>query len=467
MKRLPIGVRLTLWYVAIFATAQGVFGGLMWVSLRHHLYEIVNDTLQDETEDLKSFLASQKKDASLAKMQEEVSETYQDEHSGEYLELYDQNGNQLYKSDKLKSMKPFREIQGKELYFDRQLGEKPVRFLMTTISVRDQTYYVRIGTPISEVHRTLTAFSRFLLMLAPALLALAAGVGYWLSRRALAPVDRLTEAARSIGGGSLNSRLEVQETGDELQRLAVTLNDMLERIEGTFRRVTEFTADASHELRTPVSLIRTEAEIALRRQRSSAEYRVSLEHILAESERTSRLLEQLLGLARADAGRELLEIREVDLGVVVEETAEAWAPAARYKKLTIRCDIPKTSIFVRGDRTALRRVIDALVDNAMKYAKENGTIEIVLHGDAGIAVVTVEDDGIGIPLEEQAKIFERFYRVDKARSRSQGGAGLGLAIAHWIVNQHRGTIRVESVQGKGSKFEVRLPELAIESVSRP
>jgi len=461
MRRLPIGVRLTLWYVAIFATAQIVFGGLMWVTLRHHLYEIVDETLRDQAEDLQNFLESQKPDATAAKLREEVNEEYGGEHAGEYLELYDEQGNLLFRSAGMGDgswPKELPEVTMQGVMVDRKVGRKPVRFRLCLIPAQGRVYQARIGTPIGEVRATLGAFRRYLLMVAPVLLLVAAGVGYWLSRRALAPVDRLTGAARSIGGGSLSSRLDVAKTGDELERLADTLNEMLERIEASFRRITEFTADASHELRTPVSLMRTEAEVALRRSRNPEEYRGALEHILGEAERTTRLLDQLLAVARTDAGRELLEFRELDLKTVVQQAADAWGEAVRSNGIALRCELPEKGISVRGDEPALRRVVDILLDNAVKYGKENGTISLSLRSEAGNAVVAVNDDGIGIPVDEQTKIFERFYRVDKARNRGQGGAGLGLAIANWIVGQHRGTIRVESVLGKGSKFEVRLPE---------
>lgn len=463
MKRLPIGVRLTLWYVAIFATAQIVFGGLMYVTLRHHLYDMVDDTLEREAEDLQNFLQAQKPGITLSKMREEVTEEFGGEHAGEYLELYDAQANLIFRSEAIAAggwQEALPLATGKATFLERKIGKKPVRFRVSSIPAQGTVYEARIGVPIREVKETLTTFRRYLLMMAPLLLALAAGVGFWLSRRALAPVDRLTRAARSIGGGRLSSRLEVARTGDELQRLAETLNDMLERIEVSFRRITEFTADASHELRTPVSLIRTEAEVALRRSRTLEEYRAALQHILAEAERTTRLLEQLLGLARTDAGSELLEFRELDLKTVVQQAAHAWSEAVSANGMTLQSKLPDQEIEVRGDEAALRRVVDVLVDNAVKYAREKGSVRLCLRREAGSAVIAVEDDGIGIPAEEQTRIFERFYRVDKARSRSQGGAGLGLAIANWIVGQHRGTISVESALGKGSTFEVRLPEIA-------
>jgi heavy metal sensor kinase len=460
MSRLSIGVRLTLWYVAIFAVAQVVFGTVMWISLRHHLYSIVDDSLRNEVEDLRNFLTTQKPDASVEKLQEETTEEYGSEHAGEYLELFDDQHNLIFRSVKLpdlNSSQPWPPADTHIAYVNRKIARTPMRFAVVTLPVGNRTFTARIGAPTNEVRETLHAFRRYLEMLVPLLLAVAAGVGYWLSRRALAPVDRLTNAARSISGQSLSSRLEQLHTGDELQRLADTLNQMLERIELSFRRITEFTADASHELRTPVSLIRTEAELALRRSRNAEEYRAALEHILSEAERTTRLLEQLLALARTDAGRETLEIRQTELKGVLDQAAASWAGVARSRGLTFTTQVAEPAVWVRGDESALRRVIDILLDNAVKYSRSGGNVCLSLRSDAGRAIIGVEDDGIGIPAEEQSKIFERFYRVDKARSGQTGGAGLGLAIAQWIVQQHGGAIQVSSTDGRGCRFEVSLP----------
>jgi heavy metal sensor kinase len=293
------------------------------------------------------------------------------------------------------------------------------------------------------------------------LLAAAAG-GYWLSRRALSPVDALVRTAREVSGTNLNSRLQKLETGDELQRLSDTLNEMLDRIESAFLQITEFTADASHELRTPVSLIRTEAELALRRSRGEAEYKESLRHILWEAERTTALIEQLLSLARAGSGRETLRLQPVDLRQTLRSVVDGWQQVATIRNLQFSAslDVPDFLAFVLGDETLLRRLADILLDNAFKYTSPPGSVHLSLAPKGESAVITVRDSGVGIAEGEQSKIFERFYRVDKARSRAQGGAGLGLAIAQWIVTQHRGSIEVESRSGDGATFRVELPRIA-------
>jgi signal transduction histidine kinase len=262
---------------------------------------------------------------------------------------------------------------------------------------------------------------------------------------------------RSIGGSNLSDRLERLTTGDELQRLSDTLNEMLARIEGAFLRITQFTADASHELRTPISLIRTEAEIVLRKPRGDQEYREALRHILLASERTSSLVEELLALARADSGRESLQLRVLDLSSAITEIANEWRQLIEARDLQFTQTVANRELSVLADRRAVQRLLAILLDNAVKYTPFRGVIELRLEARNDTAVITVRDSGIGIAPQDQVRIFERFYRVDKARSRELGGAGIGLAIADWIVQQHQGSIVVESSIGNGSTFRVEFP----------
>jgi len=463
MSRLSIGTRLTLWYLVIFALAQLVFGTGMWLLLRHHLYDLADDDLERQVDDLQKFLAAQKKDASMAKLQVEVTEAYAIEHAGDYLQVYAGDGNWIYQSEFMKAhplpaVEPGR-IQGLS-FEDRSMDGRPLRFATQRIEINGHLYALQTGLLIDDVMDTLAMFRLYLLMFAPLLLLAAAAGGYWLSRRALAPVDKIVGSARQIGGTNLGSRLEKLDTGDELQRLSDTLNEMLDRIESAFRRVTEFTADASHELRTPISLIRTEAELALRRARGEAQYKESLEHILHEAEATTALIEELLSLARADSGRESLKMQAVNMRETLRDAAERWRQVATMCGLEFSDDLGAGELFVMGDEAALRRVVGILLDNAFKYTPPPGTVHLALEQKAEKAVITVRDSGVGIAPEEQAKIFERFYRVDKARSREKPGAGLGLSIAQWIAQQHGGSITVESEAGRGSTFCVDLPRVA-------
>jgi len=462
MTRLSIGVRLTLWYLAIFALGQIVFAAGMWIILRHNLYDMVDDDLETQVDDLKNFLQSQKKDASIAKLQEEVNEAYAIEHSGDYLVLYAENDQLIYRSAFLQThqsaLLPREQIK-RPIVTSRRIDGRPFRFTLQNLDINGHAYTVEMGIPADDAVETLHLFRFYLLMLAPVLLLAAAGGGYWLSRRALSPVDALVRTAREVSGTNLTSRLQKLETGDELQRLSDTLNEMLDRIESAFLRITQFTADASHELRTPVSLIRTEAELALRRSREEAEYKESLRHILLEAERTTALIEQLLSMARADSGRETLRLQPVELRETLRSIVDGWQQVATIRNLRFSATLDAPDISVMGDETLLRRLVDILLDNAFKYTPSPGSVHLSLESKGESAVITVQDSGIGIAEEERAKIFERFYRVDKARSRAQGGAGLGLAIARWIVTQHRGSIGIESSTAPGATFRVELPTI--------
>ncbi len=459
LYRLSIGMRLTLWYLAIFLVAEFVFGAGMWLILRKNLYDIADATLEGQASDLQRFLEV-RKDVSSVQLQAEISEDYKIERSEDYLQVADGEGDYIYRSRFLEEH-PLPQVSvdrlKKPFYQTRKLGELPFRILSEEMEVAGRVFIVQIGATLDEEIETLDAFRHYLLMFAPILLLAASAVGYWLSRKALAPVDTLARTARTISGHNLGSRLEQLHTGDELQRLSDTLNEMLARIESAFLRITEFTADASHELRTPIALIHTEAELALRRSRGESEYREALQNILLEADRTANLVEELLALARADSGSEALDIRPIDLGAILQECAAKWNQVASLRNLQFEQHWEMRSLKVMGDENALRRVVNILLDNAFKYTLPPGKITLSAEQKHGHAVISIEDMGIGIAPEDQARIFERFYRVDKARSRALGGAGLGLAIAQWIVHLHRGSITVKSEPGNGSVFRVEIP----------
>jgi heavy metal sensor kinase len=461
MKRLSIGMRLTLWYLAIFALGQVLFGAGMWFILRNNLYDIVDDGVENQADDVKSLLQAQGKNAPIEQLRQAVGEEYGIGHAGDYIQILDGNGEVIYRSAFLaahqSALLPPDQVK-RPVSRTRRIDHRPFRFFFERLSIDGRLFIIEMGAPADDALDTLHQFRSYLLWFAPLLLLLAAAVGYWMSRKALSPVDELVRTARDVSGTNLKSRLQTLETGDELQRLSDTLNAMLDRIEAAFQRVTQFTADASHELRTPVSLIRTEAELALRRSRGEAEYQEALRHILSEAERTSSLIEQLLSLARADSGRESVQLTPVNLTPVLKSVVERWKQVASIRGLTFSADIPNHDAFVMADESWLRRLIEILLDNAFKYTPSSGSVQLSLEPNKDQNVlVTVKDSGVGIAPEEHDKIFERFYRVDKARSRAEGGTGLGLSIAQWIATQHQGTISVESAPGQGAVFRLQLP----------
>lgn len=332
----------------------------------------------------------------------------------------------------------------------------PVRLLTLPVLQGGQvTALVQVGMSLEGLAR---ARRRFLLaaagLLPPGLVL--AGVGGWLlSRRALRPVDEMTVTARRIGAGSLAERIRDPGADDELGRLARTLNEMLARLETTFDQMRQFSADAAHELRTPLTALRGEIEIALRRPRDPADYQALLASALEEVHRMSGLVDDLLFLARADGGAVSLPREAVDLTKVAEEAVRRAEVLAEGRGVTLRH--AGTNGSVMGDPERLLRLVLNLVDNGIKYTPSGGSVEVSVGQEGTGAVLRVRDTGIGIPPEEQDKIFRRFYRVDRARTREVGGTGLGLCIAQSIAESHRGRITVESAPGRGSTFTVRLP----------
>jgi heavy metal sensor kinase len=285
------------------------------------------------------------------------------------------------------------------------------------------------------------------------LLALAGG--WFLASRALKPIRTMSDSAAAISASNLSQRIGVEQTESELGQLAKTLNEAFDRLEQAFERQTRFTADASHELRTPLAIVMSQAELALRKERSPEEYREALATALKASQRMKAVVEGLLTLARADAKE--LEIRKerVDLGKVVEETASLLGSMAIERRVALTVSAEPVS--VTGDPDRLREVVTNLLTNAIRYNREGGKVDVSLSTEKEQAVLTVADTGIGIPEKDQPHLFERFYRVDKARSRAAGGTGLGLSIVKNLVLRMEGEVRVASVEGQGSTFKVILP----------
>jgi heavy metal sensor kinase len=299
------------------------------------------------------------------------------------------------------------------------------------------------------------------------LVILASLLGYWLSGRALVPVSRLIESAEKIGVQDLASRLPVPQANDELRRLTETVNAMLSRIEVSVRRIQQFTADASHDLRTPLALIRTNAELALRRPRTEAEYRETLERILGASEETTRLIEALLTLVRADLAAAQLQLEHFELTPLLHKTAQQAAVLALEKGLAFSESLAAEPVYLCADAVAIERLLLALLDNAVKYTPTGGQVHFRARAEGEFALIEIEDTGIGISEQDMPRIFDRFFRADQARSREVPGSGLGLSIARWVVDAHNGSIEVNSRLGAGSLFRVRLPLRIYETVLLP
>jgi two-component system, OmpR family, heavy metal sensor histidine kinase CusS len=454
MTRWSIGARLTLWYSLMLLAGLSLFGMGIWLVVSHSLMASLDDALMKQAKGVITVLKMDPDPAEPRELSEELGEYARATPGGNLMEVRDPQGRQMISSEAVA-------LQPADATLNSPFGVSGTlvryRTFTTKTLVAGELYWILVATPLGGTEGTLRRIRILFLWSAPAVLLLASLGGYWISRRALAPVDIITRTARSISIQSLSQRLDVPATGDELQRLSETWNDMLARLEAAVKRLSQFTADASHELRTPIALIRTTAELTLRRERPPETYREALRQVVAESERTSRLVEDLLHLARADAGLPALPLERVELTPLVRDVCRQGRVLAEARQLQIAADVPDQPVYVDADDPSLRRLLMLLLDNAVKYTPAGGRITVSVGCDPAGATVAVRDTGIGIPDSALPHVFERFYRADESRNRDAGGAGLGLSIAKWIAERHHAKLEAESVMGQGSTFRIRFP----------
>jgi heavy metal sensor kinase len=459
---LPIRARLSALYFVVLGLSFVAFFWVSDVGFRRSIETTADNASRTNLETIQRLLAGNSLRGE-TKVRKELTELAGLWANGALFEVASENGNWIYRSPQFLQMHvPLPQVSTRAVSFvTTNLDSSQYRIALLRITVGGEFYEIHAAVPTEPFDQALDHFRLIETEILPLLVLLASVLGYWLSGRALAPVNRIIETAGLIGAQNLSSRLDVPKARDELRRLTETLNAMLARIQASFKSITQFTADASHDLRTPVAVIRATAEITLRKPRAQEEYRRALSTILETSVDTSELLENLLTLARADAGAAGMEMRTLDLAAHVQKARERAALLGLEKALDITATTPTEPVWVKADAIAIDRLLLILLDNAVKYSPNGGRCEIALSQSETHAQITVRDSGEGIPKAELKNIFDRFYRVDRVRSRNTGGAGLGLAIARWIAEMHGGTIAAESTLGAGSEFQIKLPAGAI------
>ncbi len=453
-SQLSIRWRLALWYSAVLLLGLALFGAGIWLALEQKLVAGVDTRLAQKARAVQTVLELEQVTTDRAQAQMELSEFAKEVPDGQLIQIADAGGGFLVPA----AGAPFFPAQ----WMSEAAGARTVeqggrhyRVFVTKFDHAGQTYRALLGTPLDDVNAVIGELRNLLLAVVPAVLLVASIGGYWVSRRALAPVDEITRVAKSIHVQNLSSRLAVPRTGDELQRLSETWNEMLERLEGAVKRIRQFTADASHELRTPVTLIRSTAELALRRERGPEEYRIALAAIEGEAKRMTELTTSLLTLARADSDEIHLMLRPTNVAAVVSEAAEQNRAAAEAKGIALRTEASGAVLEADANEAGLRRILLVLIDNALQYTAVSGSVTVGVRGDEAGITVFVRDTGEGIPPDALPHIFDRFFRAHPARSN--GGAGLGLSIAQAIARAHGSKIGVESVEGMGACFSFTLP----------
>ena len=314
---------------------------------------------------------------------------------------------------------------------------------------------VLVGTSLTTTLTELHTLAATLILIGLGIVVIGSAVGWWLAVRALRPINEISNAAIKIAAGDLSKRINASETESELGQLATVLNSTFARLETAFAQQQQFTSDAAHELRTPVSVIVTQTQSTLNRERTPGEYRETIEACQRAAQRMRRLIESLLELARLDAGQETLRRASFDLANTARESVDLIRPLAKLREITINCDLSPCETL--GDSERLAQVATNLLSNAVNHNKDGGEIRVSTRWENGVATFIVSDNGPGITPEHLTRVFDRFYRLDASRTSTQGRSGLGLAISKAIVEAHGGSIEVASQPGAGSTFTVRLP----------
>ncbi|MBT9333083.1 sensor histidine kinase [Paracidobacterium acidisoli] len=460
MRALSIRLRLTLLYFTFFSAAGLLLSAATWLLLEHGLNTLMMHELDERMDDLRAVLASYGPNPDPDMLSAELMRDYRLKDDGKWLEIVSDDGRWVYYSSRSKIANPIPSPPNQTGTLIPFVTERrhSLRTLSRVLQVDGHCYMVSMAISGDMSVKILVRFRRDLWLMVPVVFLAAAGVGHFLGRRALAPVQAIVTEVREISDRNLSRRLSVSTARDELSQLSETLNQMLARIDIAFRSVRSITANASHELRTPLSLIRTRVEIALCFPRTAEEYSETLREIQTETVWMTALIEKLLALARLDSGTAQPELQPVDVSALLYRTAREWKLTAEQLRLDLQVQEPVAAVHVIGNQTDLERLLRMLVDNACRYTEAGGTVRLGVDRDAGHVSLWVRDTGIGISEEEMPRIFDRFYRGRRSQGLQRGGSGLGLSLARWIAEQHKGTITVNSVPGEGSCFRVAFPE---------
>jgi heavy metal sensor kinase len=475
MNRRSIRFQLTAWYAGLLTGVFLLLGILMVLSLAHYLRASLGD--------YQVFRAQQIADTLLVRVSrtgekyviDQIKAVYAPEISGRLIRITREDGSTLYLSGQPRdqSFNPADVPPVGPTVVHAHWREQPLPGNKGLIvgafrfhAPDGNVFLVEVGAPTGPIQTMLDRFKLQLMIGLPLVVGVAISGGYLLVGRALAPVDQIARKAEQITQHNLSERLPIARTADELERLSVSLNHMIRRLEEALLNSKRFVADASHELRTPLTVLRGELETLARDSRLAPDLRESSGSLLEEVERLATIVEGLFAISRLDAGEAQAHWASVDLAALVTTTAEQMSLLAEDKKIAVSCEAAKP-VLVQGDRARLKQIVVNLLDNAIKYTPALGKIKLRVATSNGHALFEVSDTGIGIPAEALPRVFDRFFRVDTARSREQGGAGLGLAIVKSICTAHHGQVEVSSQPGRGSTFRIELPLSGNQQPDRP
>jgi heavy metal sensor kinase len=450
-----IRLRLTGWYVLVLCLMLVIYAAAIFVSVRHEFVEQLDEQLHDDFETAEGRLAR----TADGRIQLTPARHHDaNDAEGDGIDLWSPSGEAIYRSSVSSALPPVPVSVALRQRRYTSITSNGIRWraLVGMNTIDGSSVVLRVSRSEERLRSQLGEILTVLVFGLP-IAGLMAGIGgYVMARRALTPIDRLASEAHRITADRLHERLSVENPNDEIGRLAGVINDTLARLESSFEQLRRFTADASHELRTPLTVIRSIGEVGLGETRSPAEYKEAMGSMLEEVDRLTSLVDTLLRLSHADAGTVRLSRQSIDLGDLTSEVISSITILAEERQQRFRMD-GQGRVIVIVDRLVLREAIANIFDNAIKYSRPGATIDVRVRIEGRTAVLDIADQGPGVPPEHRERIFDRFFRLDEARSRDQGGAGLGLAIARWAVETNGGRVSVDNGPSGGAVFRIALP----------
>jgi two-component system, OmpR family, heavy metal sensor histidine kinase CusS len=457
MRALSVRAKLMLLYLLVTFAGLVLFGLLSFEVLQFALIQGKKTHLQGRETRLISLLKENKENGITESLDEQLRNYALVTHEGNLFHIHNLDGSLLFPSTgKVPDWSMPRNEDCHELIFETiQLNHQPVLVMCHLVSLNGRTVRLHIGGILDEETNILREYRQVLFLLMPGLLILSSICGYFLSRIALKPVDRMTRAALGIGIGNLSERLPVPRAKDEIQNLAVAWNQLLTRLEAAILRLSRFSADASHDLRTSITIMLATAQLALRQHHSEPEYREDLDKIVTECHTASTLLDALLALAQSDNFIHEVAFKKIDLSDLVVSGCRRVEDLAESNDIMLDWRLPHEKVFIQGDELLLQRLLGILLDNAIRYTPASGEIRAEVTSVGNNVFVTVRDTGIGMSEDVRQHVFDRFYQAD-LRERKKAGHGLGLSIARWIADAHGADLTVESTPLRGSVFQIRL-----------
>ena len=460
---LPIKWRLTIWYGAVLSLILVGFASGIFIYFKNSLQESIDTKIRSIGEVLSSSMTDSHNTSVFGNFERYLENVLGKKPKGKFIQIMDSSGRIGAKMSDIEgealptSFSTLERAMRGEVVYETTDRTKP-RLRMITIPIIENkkvTSVVQVGTSLEEFDETIKKLLLIMIISIPSSICVTIVVGYFMAKKALRPVDQIRRAAVKISSSNLDERIDVSGRRDELGRLAETFNAMIDRLKDTFQRINQFSIDVSHELKTPLTILKGETEVALRKEREKQDYQVLLKSNLEEIDRMSCIIDDLLLLSKADTRKIKLDVEEVSLRDLILDVCMDMKVVADKKNVELEAN-ELEDIRLKGDELKLRRMLLNIVENAIKYSHAGGRVRVSSHANNGYANIYVKDNGIGISEMDIKYIFDRFYRADRSRKRASG-SGLGLSISRWIAEAHQGGIEVETQPAQGSMFTIKLP----------